>query len=123
MISGGGVNWRLLKPLKWEILTVLRTGQFADAVNLCGESREVKGPSDSMLNAANHSIEAMARFRLGERESARELLAAATSVFSELPAPDGGQPGGFWHDWLMADILYRIRPDETSDPLRVRRQL
>jgi serine/threonine protein kinase/tetratricopeptide (TPR) repeat protein len=53
---------------------------------------------------------AMAKYRLGEAEKAKEFLAKAKTIVAEkMPDPAKGRPFGpdDWRDWLQAEILIR----------------
>jgi WD40 repeat protein/tetratricopeptide (TPR) repeat protein len=84
-----------------------RTGNYADAVAGCRESRgrapESKGDPRA-LASMDLAVEAMALHRLGDEAGARRALAEAKShVEVHVPGIDAGS----LYDWLIAHILYR----------------
>jgi len=85
-----------------------RTGKYADALATCRESRRRAPESKAdpqALATLNLAIEAMALYRSGDEAGAKRALAEAKSnVEVQMPGIDGG---GWSHDWLTADMLYR----------------
>ena len=86
-----------------------RKGHDAEAVNWCRQSLACPDPN-APRQATAQVILAMAEFRLGNQESARQALktgrSAIESTFSE-GLDRGSSQEGFWFDWLFARILLR----------------
>ena len=84
-----------------------RTGKYADALATCRESRR-RAPENKFdphtLETLNLTIEAMALHRSGDVAGAKRAMAEAKSNL-EVQLPGIG--GGWTHDWLSANILYR----------------
>jgi hypothetical protein len=88
-----------------------RSGEFAAAMDNCQACRQhnAEYPEIVHVSAAANAIEAMVQHRLGRVHTARRHLAAASRAigpqFARLDR--GGDLGNDWHDWLIAQILYR----------------
>jgi tetratricopeptide (TPR) repeat protein len=84
-----------------------RTGNYADALAGCRESRRRAPESNGdqqALASKDLAVEAMALHRLGDKAGARRALAEAKShVEAHVPGIDGGST----YDWLIAHTLYR----------------
>lgn len=84
-----------------------RTGKYADALALCRESRRLapttKGSAEA-LTVLNLTIEAIALRGKGDVDEFRRTLDHARSLLRQhVPGIDGA----WWHDWLVAHILFR----------------
>jgi len=88
-----------------------RAGRFDAAVKTCRASRpRIKAGSGNVdtLAAAVNAIEAMALHRSGDAGGTRRCLAEAKKLIDEkLSVLDGGDLGQWWHDRLVAQLLYR----------------
>ena len=86
-----------------------RNGKYQEAIEACETSRRLNEQQNiAVLTAANHAIEAMAHQKLGNSEKAIQSIAAAENEFdNNLPALGVVSLSGFWHDWLIARILYQ----------------
>jgi hypothetical protein len=90
-------------------LHAYRNGNYQAAVDTCITSRNLKAQQrPAVLVVADHVIESMAHFQLGDKEKAGQSLAATENEFdNNLPIPGVEDMSYFWHDWLIARILYR----------------
>jgi hypothetical protein len=88
-----------------------RTGRFDAAVATCRANRtriKAEGGVDAALPAAVFAVESMALHRSGDTEGARCLLAELPKLTDEkVLVLNGGDVGNSWHDWLVAQLLYR----------------
>ena len=84
-----------------------RFGKFADALADCRASRartSTTRGNPSVLASLDLVVESMALHGKGDLEGARRTLDQARSLL------DGQVPGmdpGWWHDWLIANMLFR----------------
>ena len=86
-------------------LYCLRSEDYESCLENCERCRSKS--SNIVLNLSNFSIEAMAHFRMGEKEKALTSLAKAMRLFSiEVPDAQRATLNDHWHDWLMAKVLY-----------------
>ena len=87
-----------------------RVGRFADAVATSRGNRErIKslGAADAAV-AAVTAIEAMALSRAGDAPGARGALADSKKLIDQGLLPRLGRDlEGEWHNWLLAQVLYR----------------
>ncbi|TWU06184.1 protein kinase domain-containing protein [Stieleria varia] len=86
-----------------------RNGEYEQAITACETSRRLNQEQNiAVLNAANHAIEAMAHYKLGNLEKATQSMAAVKTELGENLVFPGITPlTNFWHDWLTARLLYR----------------
>jgi tetratricopeptide (TPR) repeat protein len=103
-------------------LHAYRSGRFDDALTLCADSRARSEKGEGVrayLDAADHSIEAMAHLRRKDMDKARASLAAARRLIEEeFPTPDEGDLAA-QNDALTAHVLYReARALVEGDELR-----
>ena len=88
-------------------LHAYRAGKFAEALAACRTSRRrnAQNPSEiPALTANDLTVEAMALHRLGNAAAARQSLVEAKQLLDDrFSIPDDR----WWHDWLVAHILYR----------------
>ncbi len=88
-------------------LHAYRTGKFAEALAACRESRQrnARTPNEiPALTADNLTVEAMCLHRMGNADAARKSLDEAKQLLDDrFFIPDNR----WWHDWLVAHILYR----------------
>jgi tetratricopeptide (TPR) repeat protein len=84
-----------------------RAGEFSKAVEkLEGlvSQRQRAGYGFPNLQAPASFILAMAHHRLGDKDKATQALERARKTF---PGFSSGDLGGYWHDWLICQILRR----------------
>ncbi len=99
-----------------------RTGRFDAAVATCRATRtriKAEGGVDDSLPAAVTALLAMALHRSGDTQGARRLLGELPKLIDEkLLHLSSGELADYWHDWLVARILYR-----EAKSLRAEREL
>jgi tetratricopeptide (TPR) repeat protein len=83
-------------------LAAYRAGHFADALPWLKKSLANQAPVYVQANA--HFLLAMAQHRLGRAAAARATLARALEISSR-QVPTLARSGGYWHDWLITDLL------------------
>jgi eukaryotic-like serine/threonine-protein kinase len=89
-------------------LTEYRAGRDADAVTWL--NRFAPSGGGEHWDATAFAALAMAQSRLGRTNEANDALTKANAILAgKMPDPSQGRPfgAGDWHDWLMADRLYR----------------
>ncbi|MBN2162101.1 MAG: serine/threonine protein kinase [Pontiellaceae bacterium] len=86
-----------------------RDNQFEDAIDWCEHSRNFR-ESIPARNALADVVQAMAHYKMGEEDAAKQHLAAGRSTIEDQLGSglQMGAPGkGLWYDWLHARILLR----------------
>lgn len=88
-------------------LTEYRAGRPAGAVEWL--KRYAPREEDKSYGMFAFAVLAMAHHHLGQADEARTAFAAAGAIrAAQMPVPAKGRPfGNDWHDWLMAEALYR----------------
>src|SRR5262249_38512506 len=88
-------------------LTEYRAGRPAGAAEWL--KRYAPREEDMSCGIQAFAVLAMAHHRLGNADEARAALTAAAAVrAARMPDPANGRPfDADWHDWLMAEALYR----------------
>ena len=91
-------------------LMAWRCGDNAEALERSRESIASTIPNSPRL-AGSHALAAMAAYRLGQLEEARDHLDRARSLQARLYNPDAhyprGSANGHWVDWAIARVLER----------------
>ena len=90
-------------------LMAYRDHRYNDSIVWCGRSRASEEVIPASISSAD-VIEAMARYRLGEMETARQTLSSARiAIEAELSneLKKGVDATGLWYDWLTNRILLR----------------
>ncbi len=93
-----------------------RGGKDAEAVMSLQRALTLKGRA-STADVCIHSVMAMAQFRSGEKDAARESLSTAQTLRAEkLPTlTDGNMRKDSWHDVFIAEILLREATDVVGE--------
>jgi tetratricopeptide (TPR) repeat protein len=116
-ISGGLLSWYR----QTRAFAEYRMGRFAAVEEWC-KSSLVRTPTAD-VRASVPYIAAMARYRQGESETARTMLAQAIAADPNL---DGSKrSAGTWHDWLFVTMLRReaealMAPELAPPPREVK---
>jgi tetratricopeptide (TPR) repeat protein len=97
--------------LEWYLfsggLHAYRTGKFAEALAACRHSRRRNARNQyeiHALTADDLTVEAMSLHRLGNAAEARQSLGEAKQLLDDRFSITDNR---WWHDWLVADALYR----------------
>ena len=89
-----------------------RHGRYEPSLEAARESRR-RFTSRPIFKASNHAIEAMAHFRLGQLDEARQSLGDMEGIVNEkMPTLESGRidvkgQAHSWYNWLVAHILRR----------------
>src|SRR5258708_705543 len=83
-------------------LSEYREGGFAQAIEWAGQ---VRTNSEASASAEACSVLAMAQWRLGLKDEARDTLTQGNRLAPEMPSTQGPDLGDKWLDWLIARIL------------------
>ena len=85
-------------------LSEYRNGHYAEAADWLG--RVVTQPNDSKRTAQAYAALAMAQYRMGQAEPARNTLGQALALFkTRLPKPSQNSQDEVWFDWIIARVL------------------
>ena len=85
-----------------------RRGRFADAVAAIEKDHSADDGREWNLQVMAGSVRAMALMRLGRREEARAALEKASGLYrSNVPQAIALDPGAFWTDLLICEVLLR----------------
>jgi tetratricopeptide (TPR) repeat protein len=82
-----------------------RTGKFSNAVDSMAKVITVGGWP--FREAEANAVLAMAEQRLDHKEEARAALSHGTKIFSGMAAPESGDLGAIWNDWIIANSLIK----------------
>jgi serine/threonine-protein kinase len=93
-------------------LAEYRAGEFAQAVEkleLLVSKRQEPGYSQTNLQAPANLVLAMAQHQLDHDDDAGEAIRRARGIMDQrdFQRVRNGDLGGFWHDWLICQILRR----------------
>jgi tetratricopeptide (TPR) repeat protein len=86
-------------------LAEYRTGNFSNAVDSMVKVIAVKGWP--FRDAEANAVLAMAQQRLRHKEEARAALSSGARIFAGMDAPESGDLGGVWNDWIIANALLK----------------
>jgi serine/threonine-protein kinase len=114
-LADRGVDKKDSLPYRWFLLTEAlaeyRAGRYASAIEWSRRyGPKSAGPKTGYHNdACAFAILAMAHYRLGEAQEAREALGQAQTILAnKMPQPAKGEHFGLdWADWLHGQILCR----------------
>jgi serine/threonine protein kinase/tetratricopeptide (TPR) repeat protein len=82
-----------------------RTGDWSNAVTVLEKVRAEGGVG--FRDAEANAVLAMAQQRLGHKEEARAALAKGAEIFAGMAAPESGDLGDVWNDWIIANALFK----------------
>ncbi len=83
-------------------LSEYREGGFAKAVEW---AEQVRTSSEASASAEACAVLAMAQWRLGLKDEARDTLTQGNRLAPEMPSTQTPDLGDKWLDWLIARIL------------------